>query len=49
MLKVAPSRIAVLLDLKTKELEEVVYFVSHIVLEPGENKNLKVGEVLDLG
>lgn len=49
MLKVAPSRIAVLLDLKTKELEEVVYFVSHIVLEPGANANLKVGEVLDLG
>ncbi|ATZ16681.1 DNA-directed RNA polymerase subunit beta' [Entomoplasma freundtii] len=49
MLKVAPSRIATLLDLKAKELEEVVYFVSHIVLEVGDIKNLKVGEVLDLG
>lgn len=49
MLKVAPSRIATLLDLKTKELEEVVYFVSHIVLETGDIKNLKIGEVLNLG
>jgi DNA-directed RNA polymerase subunit beta' len=49
MLKVAPSRIAAILDLKTKELEEVVYFVSHIVLETGTVKQLKIGEVLDLG
>ncbi|AUF83877.1 DNA-directed RNA polymerase subunit beta' [Mesoplasma syrphidae] len=49
MLKVAPSRIAALLDLKTKELEEVVYFVSHIVLEAGNSKYFKIKEVLDLG
>ncbi|PPE05851.1 DNA-directed RNA polymerase subunit beta' [Williamsoniiplasma lucivorax] len=49
MLKVAPSRIAAVLDLKSKELEEVVYFVSHVVLEVGTLKQLKVGEVLDLG
>ncbi|AVP49517.1 DNA-directed RNA polymerase subunit beta' [Williamsoniiplasma luminosum] len=49
MLKVAPSRIAAVLDLKSKELEEVVYFVSHVVLETGDLKQLKVGEVLDLG
>ncbi|ATZ19060.1 DNA-directed RNA polymerase subunit beta' [Williamsoniiplasma somnilux] len=49
MLKVAPSRIAAILNLKTKELEEVVYFVSHIVLETGDAKILKSGEVLNLG
>ncbi|QGS51494.1 DNA-directed RNA polymerase subunit beta' [Spiroplasma tabanidicola] len=49
MLKVAPSRIASILDLKTKEVEEVVYFVSHIVLDPGTSKHLKRGQVLDLG
>ncbi|AGR41750.1 DNA-directed RNA polymerase subunit beta' [Spiroplasma diminutum] len=49
MLKVAPSRIASILDLKTKEVEEVVYFVSHIVLDPGSSKHLKKGMVLDLG
>ncbi|AGR40745.1 DNA-directed RNA polymerase subunit beta' [Spiroplasma taiwanense] len=49
MLKVAPSRIASILDLKTKEVEEVVYFVSYIVLDPGNSKYLKKGQVLDLG
>ncbi|WP_339034226.1 DNA-directed RNA polymerase subunit beta' [Spiroplasma endosymbiont of Cantharis rufa] len=49
MLKVAPSRIASILDLKTKEVEEVVYFVSYIVLDPGNSKHLKKGMVLDLG
>ncbi|ALD65957.1 DNA-directed RNA polymerase subunit beta' [Spiroplasma cantharicola] len=49
MLKVAPSRIASILDLKTKEVEEVVYFVSYIVLDPGSSKHLKKGMVLDLG
>ncbi|SYV94919.1 DNA-directed RNA polymerase subunit beta', partial [Mycoplasma putrefaciens] len=48
MLKVAPYRIAALLDLKVKELEEVVYFVSHIVLEAGESKHFAEKEVLDL-
>lgn len=49
MLKVAPYRIAALLDLKVKELEEVVYFVSHIVLEAGDSKHFSEKEVLDLG
>ncbi|WP_026389403.1 DNA-directed RNA polymerase subunit beta' [[Acholeplasma] multilocale] len=49
MLKVAPSRIAAILDLKTKEIEEVVYFVSHVVLEQGDSKFFKTKEVLDLG
>ncbi|AVN60593.1 DNA-directed RNA polymerase subunit beta' [Mesoplasma entomophilum] len=49
MVKVSPSRIASLLDLKSKELEEVVYFVSHIVLDPGTSKHFAAKEVLDLG
>jgi DNA-directed RNA polymerase subunit beta' len=49
MLKVAPSRIASILDLKTKEVEEVIYFVSYIVLDDGNTKHLKKGTVLDLG
>ncbi|RUO86753.1 DNA-directed RNA polymerase subunit beta' [Spiroplasma endosymbiont of Megaselia nigra] len=49
MLKAAPSRIALILDMKTKELEEVVYFVSYIVLDGGDAKSLKQKMVLDLG
>lgn len=49
MLKAAPSRISLILDMKTKELEEVVYFVSYIVLDPGTTKTLKPKMVLDLG
>ncbi|AME11189.1 DNA-directed RNA polymerase, beta' subunit [Mycoplasma mycoides subsp. mycoides] len=49
MLKVAPYRIAAILDLKAKELEEVVYFVSHIVLGQGNQKHFVEKEVLDLG
>lgn len=49
MLKASPSRIALILDMKTKELEEVVYFVSYIVLDSGNAKSLKQKMVLDLG
>ncbi|AOG60011.1 DNA-directed RNA polymerase subunit beta' [Spiroplasma helicoides] len=49
MLKVVPSRIASILDLKTKEVEEVVYFVSHVVLDAGGSRHLERGQVLDLG
>ena len=37
-LKALPSPIGQLLNLKTKELEEVVYFVSWIVTDPGTSK-----------
>lgn len=30
------SRIGLILDMKAKQLEEVIYFVSHVVLEPGD-------------
>ncbi len=49
MLKAAPSRISLILDMKTKELEEVVYFVSYIVLDAGDAKSLRPKMVLDLG
>ncbi|MFI3329155.1 MAG: DNA-directed RNA polymerase subunit beta' [bacterium] len=35
-LKNSPSRIAVLLDLKAKDLDEVVYLASYIVIDPGK-------------
>lgn len=41
MLKATPSRIATLLDMKSKELDEVAYFVSYIVLDPGTATQLK--------
>ena len=46
-LKGIPSRIGLVLDVSPKQLEEVVYFVSHIVLNPGSSKVLKAKEVLD--
>lgn len=49
MLKASPSRIALALDMKAKDLEEVVYFVSYIVLEPGNAKGLKQKMIMDLG
>ena len=46
-LKGTPSRIALLLDVPPKQLEEVVYFASHIVLNPGTSKLLTKGMVLN--
>ena len=46
-LKGIPSRIALLLDIPPKQVEEVVYFVSHICLNPGESGVLKYKEFLD--
>ena len=48
MLKATPSRIALLLNLKVKHIEEVVYFVSYIVLEKGECSELNKLDILDL-
>ncbi|MGL4949969.1 MAG: DNA-directed RNA polymerase subunit beta' [Anaeroplasmataceae bacterium] len=44
-LRNVPSKLAILLDLKTRQLEEVVYLVSYIVLDP-KNTNLKKGQIL---
>lgn len=47
-LKGVPSRIALLLNnANPKEIEEVVYFVSHIVINPGDCKFVNKCEVLD--
>jgi len=35
-LRNSPSRLAILLDIKSKELEEVVYLASYIVVDPGD-------------
>jgi len=35
-LRNSPSRLAILLDLKAKELEEIVYLASYIVIDPGK-------------
>lgn len=34
-------------DIKTKDLEKIIYFAAHICLEPGNNKKLKKGQYLD--
>lgn len=50
MLKASPSRIALAVDMKAKDLEEVAYFVSYIVLDPGRaHKIFKPKMILDLG
>lgn len=46
-LKGTPSRISVLLDIMPKQIEEVVYYASHIVLNPGVSKFLSKGMVLN--
>ena len=46
-LKGIPSRISLILDIPPKQLEEVVYFVSHICLKPGNSKVLHYREFLD--
>jgi len=46
-LKGTPSRIAVLLDVPPKQIEEVVYYASHIVLNPGTSKALTKCMVLN--
>ncbi len=40
-LRNSPSRLAVLLDLKAKDLEEVVYLASYIVVNPGDTPLVK--------
>lgn len=48
MLKCAPSRIASALDMKSKDIDKVVYFISYVVIDPGNCKNIKSKMVLDL-
>lgn len=39
--KNTPSRLAILLGIKAKALEEVVYYSSYIVIDPGSVPSLK--------
>lgn len=34
----SPSKISLVLDVSYKEVEEVVYFVNYIILNPGNSK-----------
>lgn len=43
-----PSKISLVLDIPYKEIEQVIYFVNYIVLDPGKTKVFKVKEVIDL-
>ena len=45
-LKSTPSKLALLLDIKAGELEEVVYLASYIVIEPGEGTDLEFKQIL---
>ena len=45
--KGTPSKMALLLDIPPKDLEEVIYFTSHIVLNPGSCPHLTYKQVLD--
>ena len=46
-LKGIPSRIGLILNLPPKQVEEVVYFISHICLKPGNSGILKYKQFLD--
>jgi len=43
--KGVPSRIGTLLNMTIKSLEQVIYFVSHVVIDPRKT-DLKIGEIL---
>jgi len=47
-LKSSPSRLAILLDLKAKDLEEIVYLASYIVIDPGKTKLAKKQVISEL-
>lgn len=46
MLKAIPSKISTLLNLKTKSVEEIIYFVSYIVIDP-KKSTLKKYQIID--
>ena len=45
-IKGRPSKIALILDLPLKELEQIVYFNSYVVVDPGTNPNLKYKQII---
>ncbi len=44
--KAMPSRMALVLDISLKQLEQVLYFSESVVLDPGKGTDLKKGQVL---
>ena len=45
-LKNSPCKIALLLDMKTKDVEEIVYLAAYIVIDPGTIESLQEGTIL---
>ncbi|HKM29600.1 MAG TPA: DNA-directed RNA polymerase subunit beta', partial [Bacilli bacterium] len=45
-LRNSPSKIALMLDMKTKEVENIVYLASYIVVDPGSIESLQKGRIL---
>ena len=45
-LKNSPCKIALMLDMKTKDVEDIVYLASYIVIDPGSVEELAKGMVL---
>ncbi|MFA6611779.1 MAG: DNA-directed RNA polymerase subunit beta', partial [Bacilli bacterium] len=45
-LRNSPSKIALMLDMKTKEVEDIVYLASYIVIDPGSIESLQKGRIL---
>ena len=43
-LKSVPSRIGLVLDIPAKQLEEIIYFAAHVVINPGTSKFLTKGQ-----
>ena len=46
-LKGIPSRIGLVLDMPAKQLEEITYFVSHVVVDPGRSNILYKRQFID--
>ena len=46
-LKGIPSRMALLLDIPAKQLEEIIYYSAHVCLNPGTLKSLKYKDFID--
>ncbi|MBQ7995834.1 MAG: DNA-directed RNA polymerase subunit beta' [Bacilli bacterium] len=46
-LKGIPSRMAMVLDIPPKQLEEIIYFAAHIVLNPGDSTVLKYKQYIN--
>ena len=45
-MKNSPSKIALLLDMKSKVVEDIVYLASYIVIDPGSIEDLEKGRIL---